>query len=77
MRSEIWESRVHEIPGPKRGNWGTRLAVSHPCGRKKPQGWGTELLWLGNGGKAGPSASLRSAQDDSLLWRAQERIGVQ
>jgi hypothetical protein len=42
---------------------GLRFVVSHPCARKKAQGWGTQLLWTRRVEEAGPSTALRSAQE--------------
>jgi hypothetical protein len=41
--------------------------------RKKAQGWGTGLSWVGCGANAGPSTSLRFAQDDGFFVSANER----
>ena len=40
---------------------GLAFVVSHPCDKKKSQGWGTEQKWLGGVQKAG-------AQDDSTEY---------
>jgi ribonuclease R len=41
--------------------------VSHPFARKNAKGWGTEISATTGAGKAGPSTSLRSAQDDNTV----------
>jgi hypothetical protein len=51
---------------------GLRYVVSHPCDKKKSQGWGTENFWLVSERKAGPSAALRFAQDDSSQMTVQD-----
>jgi hypothetical protein len=46
----------------------TALA-SHPFARKKAKGWGTgRLVGRTRKATAGPSTSLRCAQDDSLIF---------
>jgi hypothetical protein len=50
----------------------SRFVVSHPCARKKAQGWGTEHLssyrpvhlWTQLAGAS------QAAQDDSFSWKA-------
>jgi len=54
MRSEFLKSAA------------TECTASHPCDRNKSQEWGTGHFCMASGGEAGPSAMLRSAQDDSL-----------
>ena len=46
MRSDGCVIEVYGIPGLRSVAWDTRVGFvfSHPCGRKKPQGWGTELF---------------------------------
>jgi hypothetical protein len=36
---------IAEMILPDGGGERSGFVVSHPCGGKKPQGWGTEYLW--------------------------------
>jgi hypothetical protein len=52
-----------------------RVVLSHPCDRKKSQGWGTVLLWVEKGRKKQKQVLRLAAlaQDDSGFENGFER----